>query len=130
MGEANEIAVQAVALVALMSIFGFSTGMLKVSGWGLLTFIHGIWLVCLTWLGWFSGDAPFRIHEFVGVNPDDPQAIRVAEWLHTAQAVSIFVSIFVLTSIPSLLHLFDRRIEDVREGRIRGKRPNLHVWIV
>ncbi len=24
---------------------------------------HTGWLVCLTWIGWFGADAPFRLHE-------------------------------------------------------------------
>jgi len=100
-----EVGVTAVALLALSGILACSTGLLKPRVWQIPAILHGTWLACLTWFGWFSIRAPFRLHELVRVDLDDPRAVRAAELLQTAQAAAVFVAIVVLTSLLPLMAL-------------------------
>jgi len=98
-----EVGVIAVALLVLLGILACSTGRVKPRGWRIPAILHGTWLACFTWFGWFSIRAPFRLHELVGVDLDDPGAVRAAEMQHTAQAAAIYVAIVVVTSLLPLV---------------------------
>jgi len=109
-----EIGVIAVALLVLLGILACSIGKLNPRGWRVPAILHGTWLLCFTWFGWFSIRAPFRLHELVRVDLDDPTAVRAAQLLHMAQAAAIYVAIAALTSLFPLLAM-------KRRGGQRGK---------
>lgn len=104
-----EMGVIALAFVALLGILACSTGLLKARTWHIPAIAHGIWLVCLTWLGWFSPYAYFRLQELVGVDLGDPSAVRRAETLHTMQAMAVYLAIIALSALPLLLQLLGRK---------------------
>lgn len=114
-----EVGVTAVALLALSGILACSTGLLKPRGWQIPAILHGTWLACLTWFGWFSIRAPFRLHELVRVDLDDARAVRAAELLHTAQAAAVYLAIVALTSLPLMMALMRRERGDGRHGQVR-----------
>lgn len=113
-----EIGVLAIAFVALLGILACSTGLLKTQTWRVPAVPLGIWLVCLTWFGWFSVGAPFRLQELVGVDLDDLSAVRRAETLHTMQALAVYLLIIALSALPLLLQLLGRKGGNTKQGQV------------
>jgi hypothetical protein len=66
---------------------------------------HTGWLVCLTWIGWFGADAPFRLHELVGVDLADSAAIGRLENQHLGESLAVYAGIALITSLPLLMRL-------------------------
>ena len=104
-----KIGVIAAALVALLGILAFSTGVLKPRGWWIPGALFGLWLACFTWLGWFSPSSYFRLHELVRVDLDDPGAVRRAITLHYIKATAIYLLIVALSLVPVLLRSQNRQ---------------------
>ncbi len=99
----GEVGVVAVAFVALLGILACSTGIVKNPSWRLLAILHGVWLACFTWFGWFSVGGPFTLHELVVVDLSDAAAISRAETAHLRQALAAYLVIALITSIPLLM---------------------------
>lgn len=102
----GEVGVVAVAFVALMGILACSTGIVKNPSWRLLLILHGLWLFCFTWFGWFKVGGLFTLQELVRVDLSDPAAVRRAESVHLVQAVSMYLAIAVLVSFPIVLRWY------------------------
>jgi hypothetical protein len=101
-----EVGVVAVAFASLMGILACSTGIVKNPSWRLLAILHGVWLACFTWFGWFMVGGPFTLQELVRVDLADPAAVRRAESVHLAQAVAMYLAIAVLVSLPIVLRWY------------------------
>ena len=105
----------AISLVLLLGILACSTGIIKNPSWRLLGFLHGLWLVCFTWFGWSTG-GPFTFQELVRVDLSDPAAVSRAQTNHLVQALAVYVTIVLISSIPLLMRWLD--------GRGSADRPN------
>jgi hypothetical protein len=99
----GEVGVIAAAFVALLGILACSTGMVKNPSWRLLGILHGLWLVCFTWFGWFNVGGPFTLQELVGVDLSDAAAVSRAETVHLLQALAAYLVIVLISSAPLLL---------------------------
>ena len=94
--------VVAVSLVLLVGILACSTGIIRNPSWLLLGSLQGLWLGCLTWLGWSSG-GPFTFQELVGVDLSDASAVSRAQTVHLLQALGVYVMIVAISSTPLLM---------------------------
>lgn len=101
-----EMVVIGVALIALIGILAYSTGLVKVRNLLAPIVLHLTWFVCLTWFGWFSSYAPFRLQEFVRVDLADPAAVRRAETTHLLQAVAVYLVIGIVIGFPVILRWY------------------------
>lgn len=102
----SEVGVAAVAFIALLGILACSTGLIQNASSRLLLVMHGLWLACFTWAGWFGAGAPFRIHELVKVDLSDAAAISRAETAHLLQALALYIAMALISSAPLLMHWF------------------------
>jgi hypothetical protein len=112
----------AISFTLLLAILACSTGIIKNPTWRLLGFLHGLWLVCLTWFGWSAG-GPFTLQELVRIDLSDPAAVSRAQTNHLLQALAVYVVIVVASSIPLLMRWFDDhgRVDRMNPS---GKAPN------
>ena len=117
-----EIAVVALSFLLLVGILACSMGIVKTSSWRLLITLHGLWLVCFTWFGWFSVGGPFRLQELVRVDLTDASAVRRAVMLHLLETLAVYLIIVFVSAVPLLLRWFDGRNQDGR--RLLGNAPN------
>jgi len=99
----GEVGVVAVAFVALLGILACSTRIVRNPSWWLLAILHGVWLACLTWFGWFRVGGPFRLQELVGVDFEDASAVARARTAHLLQALAAYLVIVLISSIPLLI---------------------------
>jgi hypothetical protein len=99
-----EVAVLFIALFALIGILSSTIGVIRLRKWP-ITIISGIWLICFTWYGWFSMNAPFRLHELVGVDLNDAREIRSAEMLQQAQAAILYLILVIFMLLPLGEHM-------------------------
>ncbi len=113
----REVGVVAVAFVALLGILACSAGIVKNPSWRLLAILHGTWLVCFTWFGWFQVGGLFTLQELVRVDLSDAAAVSRAKTAHLLQALAVYVVIALTTSIPLLMRWFGSR------GRTGGSNP-------
>ena len=58
-----ELVIAAISFFLLVGILASSTGMIRNRSWTLLGSLHGLWIVCFTWFGWFSFGGPFTLKE-------------------------------------------------------------------
>ena len=96
------VALVAVAFMALLAILGCATGIVKNPSWSLTAVLQGIWLICFTWFGWSHG-GPFRLQELVGINFDDPAAVRRAELVHLMAAAAVYLVMVIVVGLPVIL---------------------------
>jgi hypothetical protein len=101
-----ELVVTAFSFVLLLGILACSTGAVKNPSWRLLGILHGAWLVCFTWFGWFSVGGPFTLQELVGVDLSDAAAVRCSEMRHFLGALVAYFVIVLISSIPLLMRRF------------------------
>lgn len=113
-----------VSFVLLLAILACSTGIWKNPSWRLLAGLHGLWLVCFTWFGWFSVGGPFRLQELVGVDLSDPRAVSRAETVHLVEALAAYAVIVVISSIPLLLRWSGNRRRPGSGSNAPGDAPN------
>jgi hypothetical protein len=112
----------AISFALLLLILASSTGIIKNPSWRLLGFLHGLWLVCFTWLGWSTG-GPFTFQELLRVDPADAAAVSRAQTNHLLQALAVYITIVLISSIPLLMRWFEDRGREDRSNR-PGKVPN------
>jgi hypothetical protein len=103
-----EVAIILLAMIALFGILACSLGILKNPSAWLLGMLHGAWLACYTWFGWFRVGGPFALQELVGINLSDAAEVARAKRLHLLHAVSAYLIIALITSLPLLMRWFDR----------------------
>ena len=88
------------SLAVLLIILGYSTRILRRVSLRALGTSSAVWLVCLTWFGWFTLDAPFRLHELVDVNLNDPAAISRSGSSHLIKAFATYLFIVAASLVP------------------------------
>lgn len=118
-----EIVVVALSFLLLLGILACSTGIVKNPSWRLLALLHGAWLACFTWFGWFSAGGPFRLQELVRVDLTDASAVSRAGTAHLLQALATYLVIMLISSIPLLLRWFGGR-RRAGGSKSPGEAPN------
>ena len=118
-----ELIVVGFSFVLLLGILACSTGMRKNPSLPLLGTLHGLWLVCFTWFGWFSVGGPFTLQELVGVDLSDRVAVTRAEGMHFVSAFAAYLVIVLISSIPLLTRWFGGS-GDTRGSGNGGKAPS------
>ncbi len=114
----------AVSFILLLGILACSTGIVKNPSWRLLGLLHGLWLVCFTWFGWFSVGGPFRLQELVGVDLSDPAAVSRAETVHLLESLAAFAVMVLISSLPLLLRWIGSHRRPGGGSNIPGDAPN------
>jgi hypothetical protein len=96
-------------LIILTPILAYSTRLLKHLPFRSLVALVAVWLVCLTWMGWFSADAWFRRYDLDGVDWNDTSSVNRAILPQLAWHMVIYISIVGASIIPVVLHWRDAR---------------------
>lgn len=95
-----------VAFVVLFGILGYSVGLFRARTMLIPLALHAVWLVCLTWFAWFYADSPFQLHEIVGIDLDDAEAVSHVRLLHWVNSTAVYVGVAVLVGLPVILRWY------------------------
>jgi hypothetical protein len=104
-------------LCVVLTLLGHSTGALKGLSTRALANVTAVWLFCLTWYGWFSLDSPFRLHELIDVDFNDPAAVKRAELSHLIWGLITYLFLVSVSLVPILLQRRASRTEPSGVGR-------------
>lgn len=95
-----------VAFVVLLGILGYSVELFRVRRMLIPLALHAVWLVCLSWFAWFYSDSPFQLHEIVGIDFDDAEAVSRFRLLHWVNSAAVYVGVAVLVGLPVILRWY------------------------
>ena len=113
-----------ISFVLLLGILACSTGIIKNPSGLLLGVLHGLWLVCFTWLGWSTG-GPFTLQELVRVDLSDPAAVSNAHMTHFFQALAVYIIMVLISSIPLLIRWLGGSAPGDRSNQPKAQNPAL-----
>ena len=118
-----EFSVVAISLPVLLGILACSTGIVKNPSFRSLVLLHGLWLLALTWYGWFSSPRPFIQKELVDVDFSNLVALRRSETLHFIQASAVYFGIVLLSIAPLVMRSWPQRLQVTPSSREKASGP-------
>jgi hypothetical protein len=98
-----------VSLAILAAILAYSTGLLKPFSLRSLIALSTVWLVCLTWVGWFTIDPWFRRYDLDGVDWNNAASMDRAMLPQLIWHIAIYLFIVGASLVPVVLRLRESR---------------------